>query len=112
MEYKELNTILMENIASVVEKKIQNLTISANELTFSQLRDILIIMGRVLLEDTKRHIYIVRANGGALKGNSAYLALHLDSGCLLIAAYAKEGIINQHTCEGVINELKKYIETP
>ncbi len=111
MEYEKLNAVLKENIASVVEKKIQNHTLSANGLTFSQLRDALIVMGRILLEDTETQIYVARANGGTLKKNSAYLALHLDNDSLLISAYAKEGIIKQHTCEGAINELKKCIET-
>ncbi len=112
MEYKELNAVLKENIASVAEKKIRNYTLSANGLTFSQLRDALIVMGRILLEDTKTHIYVARVNGGFLKKNSAYLALYLDNDSLLISAYAKEGIINQHTCEGAINELKKFLGRP
>ena len=108
LEYIDLNKVLSECI-NVNEDSIVNLKIYVENLTLIKLRDILLKIGQIHIEDIDRGIYVVTIKGGFAKKNSATLALQLDSGAILIAGYADEGLINQHTLEGVIHDFKKEI---
>ena len=109
MEFIELNNILAE-FTDVEQNKVQNYTISVNGLSFLKLRDILIKSGKIYSEDIKRQIYVTSINGGFARKNPAILAISLEECCLRISIFSNEGVFNQHTSEGVINELKKSLE--
>lgn len=105
MSFQELNNMLCE-AANITKDKIQNVELTVNGLSFLKLRDAIIRIGRIHSEDIERQIYIASVGGGFLKKNTAVVVLHLNSKSLQISLYAKEGIINQHTCEDVIDEIK------
>lgn len=106
MDFYKLNNVL-EKSARIEPDKIINRQFNINNLSLLKLRDYLILMGKIHYESVKDKIYIVSIKGGFFKMNSAILAAYFQTDKLMIAVYAKEGIINQHTCEGVINEFEK-----
>lgn len=105
---RAINKRLMD-VCDAKEKKILNTTIRVNGLSFVKLRDILIEIGKIHLEDIEANIYIAVIPGGFARMNYAVVAFQLLEDELIIAAYANEGIINQHTSEGVVDEFRKYI---
>ena len=109
MNFKELNEIL-KNETNVKESKIRNTTIDVNGLQFLKLRDIIMERGKIFLEDTDKQVYVASIGGGISKKNPVLMALCLENEQLQISMYAKEGLINQHTCEGVIDELKRSLQ--
>ena len=109
MEFIELNNILAE-FTDVEQNKVQNYTISVNGLSFLKLRDILIKSGKIYSEDIERQIYVAGINGGFARKNPAIFAISLEEYRLRISIFSNEGVFNQHTSEGVINELKKSLE--
>lgn len=109
MNFKELNEIL-KNEADVKESKIKNTTINVNGLKFLKLRDIIIGIGKIYFEDLEKQVYVANIGGGISNKNPVLMALCLEKEQLQISMYAREGLINQHTCEGVINELKELLQ--
>lgn len=108
-QYKELNRLL-EEFAVVNMKKIENCEIAVKGISLMKIRDILIGMGTILKEDTAKKIYVAVLMGGFAHKNKATAVFKLSSNKILISIYAKEGIINQHTCEGIIDEFKEAIK--
>ena len=108
MDYSALNNKLCA-ITIVNTQKIINETIPVNNFSFMRLRDVLIKTGKILSEDFDHQVYIASIKGGFAKRNNATVAFQLLEDKIVIAAYADEGLINQHTCEGVINEFKRTI---
>jgi len=107
--YNGINQKLID-VCGAKEKKIVNESLAVSGLSFIKLRDVLFSMGKIHFEDTSNNIYIAIIPGGFLKMNYATVVFNLLEDELIIAAYADEGLINQHTCEGVINEFRKQIE--
>lgn len=92
-------------------KEIRTETIEIRQMTLIQLRDAILTNGwRILFEDLEQQVYISSIKGGFFKMNKATVALHIEHTHLQIAMYAREGIINQHTCEDVRNEIKRAFE--
>ena len=109
MDKLELNSLLA-NAVKVNPAKIQNIELSVRNLTIMKLRDILIGLGKIYYEDLDKQVYIVRIFGGVLKKNPAITAFQLENDVLQIAISAQEGLINQHTSEGVAYEIRKSLE--
>lgn len=107
-KYEYINKILIKNTI-VKEDKIVNKSIKTNGLTFIKLRDVLFKLGKIHKEILEDNIYIAVINGGLLKKNKAYVVLQLYEKELIIASYADEGILNQHTSGGVIDEITRNI---
>lgn len=108
-----LNEILLSKVV-VNNHEVIDSEWEVEGLSFLKLRDILIVKGKVLFEDLVQQVYVAAIRGGWLKLNTAYVAFHLCKERLKIAVIADEGVFNQHTREGVLNELKeslgKYIK--
>lgn len=109
MNKLELNSLLA-NTVKVDMAKVNNIELPVIGLSFMKLRDILISLGKIYYEDLDKQVYIVRIFGGVLKKNPAITAFQLENGVLQIAISANEGLINQHTSEGVAYEIKKSLE--
>lgn len=78
-------------------------------LSFQNLRDKLIGLGKILEEDDNAKIYVIAIMAGVGNANSAVVAMKLADDKLLIAGYAKEGFINQHTANQAIDKVMKKI---
>ena len=107
-EYKNINEALMQ-ICDAKENMIMNETYAVRNLDFRTLAFMLIEIGKIEREDLANNTYVVTIPGGIAKKNYSVVAIELSQDVLKIAAYSNEGIINQHTSEGAINEIKRII---
>lgn len=109
MVFEELNKMLIEK--GVIEEKrvkdIKNIAFKVRNLPFLKLRDVLLTRGQIHFEDLEKQIYGACINGGLGKRNPALLMVQLKNNFLYISIYAKEGLIKQHTSEGVLDEIKE-----
>lgn len=108
-KYRQINEKLI-NVCDAKEKKIMNKSFFISGLSMIKLRDILVEIGKIHAEDIQNGTYVAVIPGGFAKKNYAVTVFELSETEIKIAAYADEGIINQHTSEGVINEFTKRIE--
>ena len=107
MNTKELSEYLAKN-CYCKDSAIRTDEIPIRGMTILRLRDTILVNGwRILLEDLERQVYITSIKGGFLRMNKADVALHLCDKQLRIALYAREGILNQHTSEDVLNEIQR-----
>ena len=88
----------------------KSINIDVSNISMLKLRDLLIGIGKIYYENLEEQVYVVKLYGGLFKKNPAFAALHLMDGILQIEVAAKEGLIDQRTCEGVINEIKRKVE--
>jgi hypothetical protein len=107
-EYEKINRILKE-ACNLKESEITNKTYEVENLSMRSLAWILIEIGKVKKEDLENNIYIATIPGGIAKKNYAVVVLELSENELKLAAYADEGLINQHTSNGAINEFEKHL---
>lgn len=110
MDLLSFNT-LVSNLADIDINRFHNEEWQVNGLTILKLRDIIISLGQIYYEDLENNIYIASICGGFLKKNPATTAFKLESGRLTIAISANEGLIKQDTCEVVIHEIRKKMES-
>ena len=108
MDYEELIKI-MDSIAVIEKEKITRKEYVVHNLSFMKLRDVLINCSHILYEDIERNIYIAEIKSGFFKKNAAITAFQLDHNKLKVLIYSKEGLVNQKTTEGVINEIKSQL---
>ena len=108
MEYAFLNNVLIQTF-DIPQCPIETYSFEVIDLPFLKIRDVLMVLGKIYLEDTEDQIYVATIKSGFFKKNNAYLALQLKENCLNISISAKEGLINQHTTEGALNEFKSKI---
>lgn len=108
MRVDELNQLLID-VFQVNPKQTRKYVFKVRNLKLMKLRDVLLQIGHITQENISARQYVVTMGAGFLKSNIAFLALGLDGDKLYVSVNAKEGLINQHTCEGAINELKKYL---
>ena len=101
----DLKKLLIETYR-IDPKSIYDYHIVVIGLKFIKIRDYLIIKGKIYYEDLNNKIYVAIVYGGIGHKNPAYLAMQLIENKIIINISAKEGLINQHTIEGVINEFK------
>lgn len=100
---------------SIRKKGIVEREVNVQDMSFSNLRDAIIGVGKILEEDFEISTYVVDIPAGAANMNSAVVAIRLNNSCVSIIGYAKEGLINQHTAkkaiDKVIERISKYTIT-
>lgn len=100
----KMNEYILVKENRVVEKRIKIVNI-----TFTNVRDRLIGMGKILEENFEDTYYIVNVLAGVAKQNSAIVFVKWTNESLTLWAYAKEGLINQHTADDAIERMIKRI---
>ena len=108
MDYNKLNSILSD-CADVKLDKIKNETVKADNLPLIQLRNIFIENGVIHYEDLQNNIYVAVVKGGLGGRNPAWVAAYCGTDCVLLSVYAREGLINQHTSDSVIEKIRTEI---
>ena len=108
-DYLSINKFLCENTTAKMNH-IENRMYSVTGLSMPKVRDLLFKLGEIQKEDLKNNTYIAMIPGGLFKKNCAVVLLELKKDQLRVAAYAEEGLINQHTVKGVLNELEENIK--
>ena len=107
-EYENINRKLVD-VCGANEKKIVNRYYRVELLSYNDLGNILLTIGNIHITNEEEGVYVATINGGVMKKNYATVVIELQDEKIRIAVYADEGIINQHTSEGVINEFERYI---
>ncbi len=104
MDNRDLISKLNEYI-TIKENQLYQYSIDVNEMNMIDLRDILLGMGTILDEDFNNQTYIINILSGFASKNPAVVAVKLDRTKLIFAAYAKEGLISQHTAEKAVKKI-------
>ena len=99
-----LQQLLIEHCGANIQN-IHEIQIPDCPLTFLQLRDRLYPLGTILHEDRDQQIYVVSIRSGFADLNQTTVALRLRDRTLVAMGYAREGLIQQHTCEGALKKL-------
>lgn len=84
--------------------------IDSKGLKFKQLRDKLMLLGSIMEEDEKKNIYVAVVNAGAKNGNPCIMVANLLEDKVAVYAYAREGLIKQHTAKKAVDKLKKEVK--
>lgn len=79
--------------------------ISGCTLSILQIRDRLYVLGKIVYEDLDNQVYVATVRSGYGNMNNAVVAMQLQGDKLLVAGYAKEGIIKQNICERAFQKL-------
>lgn len=108
-DYQMISELLVKQCDAKIEK-IVNASFPVKGLSILELREALIMVGRIHLEDLDEQIYIALIPGGIKKKNIAYVGLKLTNDVLYISAYSEEGLIKQNTSKGVIDEIANVLE--
>lgn len=110
----QTNRDLIEKLHTYIlvkEKDIIQSECDMGNMTFSDLRDALIGNGKILEEDFEKKIYVVAIEAGIADVNAAIAAIQwTESEKLYITAYAREGLIKQHTAEKAVIKVKEQIK--
>lgn len=112
MVFNELNKLLIE-VGTIEDKRIKdikNVAFKVSNLPFLKLRDILLTRGQIFLEDLEKQIYCACINGGFGRLNPVLLVVQLKEDYMYISIYAREGLIKQHTSEGVLDEIRESLK--
>ena len=80
---------------------------AANNLTFNKLPYILINLGTIIEEDVENNIYIVNIKHFL---NNAIILIELKDNKINLVAFAREGLIKQHTAQKASLKIKSAIE--
>ncbi len=99
----------MCSYSKIKDEKVITDHILAKGMNQIQLRDYLMEISTILEADEKEEIYITVINAGFGNKNPAIVGLMLKDNILYIAAYAKEGLINQRTAEKVVKKISALV---
>ena len=72
--------------------------------TFKQIRDIIVQRGSIIEENEVKQIYVFTIQSGKF-GNHAVVALGLKEKVIYLAAFSKEGLLKQYTCERALKQI-------
>ena len=108
MNEEEVLTKINEYI-SVKDEQIIKKVSCTTDFTFTNLRDCLIGLGKIVEENFENNYYIVNVPAGIAEKNTAILLILWQKRKVSIFAYAREGLINQHTAGIAIDKVIKSI---
>ena len=104
------DTFLLSVLAkfpNVEKTKVRFSTVAVNDLPFLKLCRLLAENGRVIEAETQYAVVAIAASTTSL--NEGVAAILLKNKILYIAAYAKEGLIKQHSTEKIIQRLTELV---
>lgn len=101
---------LLTQFPNVEENKIEFSSISSNGVSFVRLCRLLSENGRVLETDSTSQSCIIAISAPPTSLNEGVAAVLLHSDILYLAAYAREGLIKQHTAQKIIARLMELVK--
>ena len=107
MDYREELISKIKDFVICKETDIYTAEQEIESISFVQLRDHLIGIGRILDEDFEKQIYTLNVMSGVANKNIATVAIKLCGEKIEFAGYAKEGLINQHTAERAVKVIQR-----
>ncbi|WP_027621463.1 hypothetical protein [Acetivibrio clariflavus] len=96
----KINEFIPVKEAQIVEK-----VINVDNITFTNVRDRLIGLGKILEENFDDTYYVVNVPAGVANKNTAVVLVRWSEDNISLFAYAKEGLINQHTADKAIERV-------
>jgi len=95
----------------VKENQIVEMVINTEKTTFTNVRDRLIGLGKILEENFDNTYYVINVPAGVANKNAAVILVKWSEKSISLYGYAKEGLINQHTADKAIEKVIKRLET-
>ena len=96
-----------EKMLEKVSKQSEYEELQIDGITFLAVRDKLILLGKVLEENEKKKLYTGCINAGVGNSNPCILVVYVNVNMVVIDAFAREGLINQHTAKKAVKKLKE-----
>lgn len=120
MNQKEMNKLLYDAVKKYepgaddrflkkVERQSVYDVINQNKYSYRRFRDLLITLGKILEENEDKKTYITVIYSGIANMNPCIVVIYVDNDKVIINAFAREGLINQHTANKVVNLIRKKI---
>ena len=112
-EYSRVNGKLTQKLVYKITSKLSTQSVKAvfDEADYYQvLQAIINVGGNIFSKDDEKQECTAIVYSGALNMNPAFIALKSDCDKTYIAAFAKEGIIKQHTAQKAIDSIFNAIE--
>jgi len=95
----------MNKYISLKEEQVVEKSIAINGVTFTNLRDCLTGLGKILEENFDKNYYILKISSGIANKNVAIILIIYSDDSISMFAYAKEGFINQHTADKAMDKV-------
>ena len=99
-------------ILEKVPQKSEFEELEIEDISFLIVRDNLIALGKILDENENKKMFTACINSGVANSNPCILVVLTAKNRVYIGAFAREGLINQHSAHKAIQklstELKKY----
>lgn len=108
MMKKYLKSILMDNEIDVVGKEVFDTFVTTKGIL--AVRDSLIQLGEILVENLDDNYYIAYVKVGGLFTSNVLSAVKLAEGKVHILAIAKEGLVKNHLAEKAIDKVREAFE--
>ena len=83
---------------------------NVSNLHYLQLRDGLTALGEIMEENQEEQLYVSVIRSGFFSKNPAAVSTVLDGSKLHVMAYAKEGLIDQHTSNLAFKEIESWLK--
>ena len=98
---RENQVIDPEKSLKKMMEHVETRSVEAAGITMLRIRDALLGLGRILEENEEEQYYLTTVNTGA----GAVLLAQISGDRVEIAAYAKEGMISQHSAKKAIEKV-------
>ena len=99
-----------EKMLEKVSKQSEYAELQIDGISFLAVRDKLILLGKVLEENEKKKLYTGCINAGVGNSNPCILVVYVNENQVVIDAFAREGLINQHTAKKAVKKLKESLQ--
>ena len=99
-----------EKLLDKVCKQSEYAEVKIEGIKYKIVRDNLIFLGKILDENEKRKTYTVCINAGVANSNPCIVVVYVDTDLVFIDAFAREGLINQHTARKAVKKIKDRFE--
>ena len=99
-----------EKMLEKVSKQSEYAELQIDGISFLAVRDKLILLGKVLEENEKKKLYTGCINAGVGNSNPCILVVYVNENQVVIDAFAREGLITQHTAKKAVKKLKESLQ--
>lgn len=98
------------SVYSVEVNKLISDSINIEEQSYRSAIQKLMLVGNIIEENEVENCIVLSIREGALKLNTAFVALKIDREKIYMIGYAKEGLIKQNTCKKAFRVIKEALE--
>jgi len=103
---KKFEPGVTEKLLKNVPKQSEFEELEIKDVSFLVIRDNLMTLGKILDENEKKKTFTVCVNAGVANSNPCILVVLVGKDIVSIGAFAREGLINQHTARKAVKKIK------